>query len=255
MLEQFLLSEIFAFLMVFARLGSCIMFMPGIGESYVTPRARLVFALAASLVITPIAQPLMPEIPGSPLALTLLLFAEISVGLFLGLLARIMLSAMHTAGMIISMQSGLAAAQMFDMSQGTQGTPFGTFLSLTAIMLLFALNLHHVLLIGVADSYSLFVPGHYPPVGDFMRLAAEILSRAFLIAFIFSAPHIIIGLLTYLASGVMARLMPQMQVFFVIMPAQILISFVILALTLSAGMYMYMGFVENTLTSFFAPGR
>lgn len=255
MLDKFLITEIFAFLMVFARLGACIMFMPGIGESYVTPRARLIFALTVSLVITPIAQPLIPPIPGAPLAVMVLLFAEISVGLFLGLLARIMVSAMHTAGMIIAMQSGLAAAQMFDMSQGTQGSPFGSFLTLSAMLIMFSLNLHHVILIGVADSYTLFVPGHYPPVGDFMRLAADILSHAFLIAFIFAAPHIVVGLLTYLASGVMGRLMPQMQVFFVIMPAQILISFIILAITLSAGMYMYMGFMEETLTSFFAPGR
>lgn len=253
MLEQFLVTEIFAFLMVFSRLGSMIMLMPGIGETYVSARARLIFALMASLVITPATEPLMPEIPGSPLALTVLLAAEITIGIFLGMLSRILISAMHTAGMIIAFQSGLASAMMFDMSQGTQGSPFGNLLSMGAVMMLFALNLHHVMLMGIADSYTLFLPGTFPPVGDFAMMAAQVVSSVFLIALAFAAPHIVVGLLVYLSAGIMSRLMPAMQVFFVIMPAQIAASVFILTVTISSAMLMYMTFFENMLTGFLAP--
>jgi flagellar biosynthetic protein FliR len=253
MLEQFLVTELFAFLMVFSRLGSAMMLLPGIGETYVSARARLILALTTSLVITPIAQPLMPEVPGSPLALTVLLAAEITIGIFLGLLSRMLISAMHTAGMIIAFQSGLAAAMMFDINAGTQGSPFGNLLSLGAVMLIFALNLHHVMIMGVADSYTLFVPGNFPPVGDFAQMAAQIISSVFLIALLFASPHIVVGLLVYLSAGIMSRLMPAMQVFFVIMPAQIMASVFILIVTVSSGMLMYMTFFENMLTGFLAP--
>jgi flagellar biosynthesis protein FliR len=253
MLEQFLVTELFAFLMVFSRLGAVIMLIPGIGESYVSARVRLVLALMVSLVVTPLAQPLMPEIPGSPLALAVLLAAEITIGVFLGMLSRILISAMHTAGMIIAFQSGLAAAMMFDMSQGTQGSPIGNLLSLGAVMLLFSLNLHHVMLMGAADSYTLFLPGSFPPVGDFAQMAAQLVSSVFLISLAFAAPHVVVGLLVYLSAGIMSRLMPAMQVFFVLMPAQILASFFILVVTISTAMLMYMTFFENMLTGFLAP--
>lgn len=253
MLEQFLVTELFAFLMVFSRLGAAMMLLPGIGESYVSARSRLMLALTVSLVMTPMLQSAMPALPGAPLALAVLLVAEITVGVFIGLLSRMLISAMHTAGMIIAFQSGLAAAMMFDMNAGTQGSPFGNLLTTAAVMLLFALNLHHVMLMGVADSYSLFLPGTFPPVGDFAMMAANIVSSIFAISLAFTAPHIVVGLLVYLGAGVLARLMPAMQVFFVIMPAQILASFFILMVTVSAGMLMYMSFFEDMLVSLLVP--
>src|SRR5690606_23569742 len=105
----------------------------GIGEAYISARARLFLALTTGLVLTPVVQPLIPPIPGSPLGLTVLLMAEITIGVFMGLLSRMLIAAMHTAGMIIAMQSGLAAAMMFDPTAGTQGSPFGNLLSLTAV--------------------------------------------------------------------------------------------------------------------------
>jgi flagellar biosynthetic protein FliR len=253
MLEQFLVTELFAFLLVFTRLGAAIMLLPGIGEAYVSPRVRLILALMVGLVVTPIAQPLMPPIPGSPLGLTVLLCAEITIGVFLGMLSRILISAMHTAGMIIAFQSGLAAAMMFDINAGTQGSPFGNLLSIGAVTMLFALDLHHLMLTGVADSYTLFAPGTYPPVGDFAQMATQIISSVFSIALAFAAPHIVVGLLVYLAGGLMSRLMPAMQVFFVIMPAQILASIFILMVTVSSAMLMYMSYFENMLTGFLKP--
>jgi len=180
MLEQFLITELFAFLLVFSRMGSAIMLLPGIGEAYVSPRSRLLFALAVSLVLTPFAQRYMPEIPGAPLSLGVLLLAEITIGVFMGLLARLIISAMHTAGMIIAFQSGLAAAMMFDVNAGGQSSPFGNMLTVTALMLLFALDLHHVMLMGVADSYSLFAPGNFPPMEDFADMARRIVTACLL---------------------------------------------------------------------------
>ena len=253
MLEQFLVTELFAFLLVFCRMGSAIMFLPGIGEQMVSARARLLFALAVSLVITPISQPYMPQVPGSPLGLGALIMVEVFVGVFVGLMARMILSAMHTAGMIIAFQSGLAAAMMFDPAAGTQGSPFGNLMTLTAIMLFFALDLHHMTIAGVADSYALFAPGMFVPVGDFAEMAASLLGAVLVVAIAFASPHLVVGLLIYLGSGILSRLMPAMHVFFVIIPLQVMLSFVLLMVTISSAMLMYMSFFEESMLSLLYP--
>ncbi|MBM3618658.1 MAG: flagellar biosynthetic protein FliR [Alphaproteobacteria bacterium] len=253
MLEQFLITELFAFLMVFCRLGSMMMVMPGIGETYVMSRARLMLALMASLVMTPLAAKLMPEVPGSPLTLTVLLFGEILIGLFIGILARILMSAMHTAGTIIAFQSGLASAQLFDPTSSTQGSLFGNLLSIGTICAMFALDMHHVIITGVADSYTLFTPGVMPQVEDMLSIVIRIIATTFAVALAFSMPHILIGLLVNLGAGLISRVMPAMQVYFIIMPVQIMATVFLLMVTLSSGMLMYLTHVEATMTSFLQP--
>lgn len=253
MLEKFLVSSVFAFLLVFCRMGSAMMLLPGIGEAYVPPRIRLVFALMISLILAPITEPLIPPLPASPLSLMVLLAAEITIGVFIGLISRILISTMHTTGMIIAMQSGLASAQMFDMNMGTQGSLFGNLLSIMAVTALFALNLHHVMLAGVANSYTLFAPGAFPPMGDLVNTIRQVISSVFLLAFSLSTPHIVAGLIMYLISGVMSRLMPTMQVFFIIMPLQILAAVFILIAALGTIMLVYMDHFENLLRGFLIP--
>lgn len=253
MLENLLVSQLFAFLMVFSRLGSMMMLMPGVGESYVSPRIRLLLALAVSLVMTPLAEKVMPPVPGSPLTLTILLAAEITVGVFLGMVCRIMLSAMHTAGLIIAMQSGLASAMMFDPMSGSQGSLFGNLLGMATVIILFSFDLHHVMIMGVADSYSLFVPGHFPPTDDLARFTGQMVASTFAVAIAFTTPHLVIGLLVNLGAGLISRVMPAMQIFFIIMPVQIAATIFLLMVTVSSGMIMYMNHVEDALNSFLLP--
>ncbi len=253
MLEAFVLSQVFAFLLIFFRLGAACVVLPGIGESYVPPRVRLGFALAFSLALTPVLSPSLPPVPGSPLSLFLLILSEVMIGLFMGWIVRIMLAAMHTAGMIIAMVSGLSAALMFDTTQASQGSIVGNFLSLVALVIFFAMDLHHVVFKGLLDSYTLFVPGQFPPVEDFANMASQLVSKIFLIAVQISTPLLMVALVVYIAAGILSRLMPIMPVFFVIIAPQLLISFFLLMVTLSAMMLWYMATLEQTLTGFIAP--
>ena len=229
--------------------------MPGLGEIFVAERLRLVFALLTSLVLTPVVQPLIPAYPDSVPLLLWMLGKEIVIGSVIGLSARILFSSMHVAGMVIALQSGLASATLFDPSQGTQGTIFGNFLSLFALLLFFATNMHYLMLYGLAESYTLFIPGVNLPVGDFSELISKIVSSSFMIGIKISAPQIVIGLLLFLASGVLARLMPNMQIFFVIIPLQIMISLLVLLLTFSASLTWYMDTFKDTMSNLLFPGE
>ena len=248
--EQFLVTELFAFLMIFCRTGAGIMILPGFGEAYVNTRARLLFAVAFALVLTPALSSYMPLIPDSPASLAALLLAEIIIGLSLGMVCRMIIAALHVAGMIISTNASLALATQFDPTQAAQGSLIGSFLSLSAVVLMFALDLHFMMLRGMADSYTLFTPGDFPPVNDLALYFSQLVSDIFMLGFKLSAPATIIALLVYLGAGILSRLMPNMQVFFIILPPQIFIAIFILMAVYSAILLEFTGFLTERYQAF-----
>lgn len=156
---------VFAAAMVFARIGAILMLLPGIGETSISPRIRLSFALAFSLIIGPAIAPQLPAMPDSLSAAAGLVALEAVVGLIIGLGSRFILSAGAVGGQIIAYQTGLAMAQSFDPTQGQAGTLPAQFLNLTFMVLIFATNIHHMLLQAAAGSYELMPAGEAPMWG------------------------------------------------------------------------------------------
>ena len=222
------------------------MLLPGFGETYVPARVRLLFAAMFALVLAPVI-PAMPPIPSDIFTLFSILSAEILVGLFLGGLSRMLIGAIHMTGMIIAYQSSLSSAVTQDLASHAQGTTMGNLLSVTALVLIFATNLHHLMLRGLADSYSLFSAGQFPLTEDFANHAVQTMSSSFQMAMQLSAPHLVVGLLIYLGAGIISRLMPNIQIFFMLAAPQLLISFFILMVCSSAIMLWYMDYIRQTL--------
>ncbi|MBY0356193.1 MAG: flagellar biosynthetic protein FliR [Rickettsiales bacterium] len=249
-LEQFLVPQIFTVLLIFARIGTGIMFMPGFAEIYVNIRFRLILALCIAVLMAPLLHDFMPPVPASPLTLVILLFGESFIGLMIGLVARFIISAMHIVGTIVSTQSSLSMSTQFDPTQASQGTTIGNFMSVTAVVVLFSVDLHLVMLRGLSDSYTLFIPGDFPPVEDFSNYLALLLSKVFDISFQLSAPIIVISLLLYFAAGILSRLMPSLQVFYLILPVQVGLSLFVLMVVFSALMMNYTQYFADTFGGF-----
>lgn len=255
MLSQFLVSEVFAFLLVFCRFGSALMVMPGFGEAYIPVRVRLLLALMISAVISPALQNI-PPVPSTVFLLVYVIVAEILIGLLIGGIARILITAIHLSGMIIAYQSGMASALVPDLAQptGGQGSVMGNLLAMTAIVLIFATDTHHLMLWGLADSYHMFAPGEFPMMSDFADKAARVGNDAFSIALKLSAPHIVVGLVFYLGNGVIARLMPNIQIFFIMIPIQIMISLFFLMLIFSTLLMWYLEYFRDGIGTFITGG-
>ncbi|MCP5361418.1 MAG: flagellar biosynthetic protein FliR [Hyphomicrobiales bacterium] len=250
MFVTFATESVYVFLLIFTRMGAAMMFMPGVGEVYVSMRARLGIALAVAFMLMPLLRDTLPAVPMTVPGLALLLLGEATVGVFIGMLGRTLQATLHVAGMVIAFQNSLASALLFDPNQGSQGSVVGNFMTLLGLTMLFTSNLHHLMLTGVVDSYTLFTPGHMVPLDDFSEFFSQVMMQGFQVAFKIASPMMVVGLVVYLISGILARLMPTMQVFFVIIPAQLLLSFFIISLTLSAGMYLYLRFFEETFSTF-----
>jgi len=248
MLAELLPEQIFGLLLVFVRLGSAMMLLPGFGEAYISPRIRLLIALTVSVVVLPVLPPVLPALPSSPVAMLLLILGEVFIGLFLGSVARILMAALSIGGMMIATVTGLANALTNDPTAAQQGSITGSFLSTLALLIIIVLDLHHLLLRGVIESYTLFIPGQSLLVGDFSEMITRVVAKAFLLGFQMASPFIAIGLIFNLGLGLLSRLMPQLQVFFIAIPLQIIIGLAVLMAALPALMgWFIMGFEETTL--------
>lgn len=225
---------VFAGGLVFARVGSILMLMPGFAEPSIPMRIRLSFALLVAMMLGPIIAPSLPPMPAEPLPMAGMVMGEMIIGLMVGGIARILMSMAATAGQLIGMQSGLSFAQTFDPSQGQQGAIFATLLNLTFLVLMFATNLHHLLLLTTSNSYVVFPPGELPDFADTAEWALTAFSDAFRLGVQIAAPLIVFGLVFYLALGVLSRLMPQAQIFFIAMPSNIMVGLFILTISLGA---------------------
>ena len=249
-LEQLVSAEIFAPFLVFMRVGSAFVLLPGFGEAYVAMRYRLLLAAAISFAIAPVVEGGLPSLPPTPAELTMLLLTEIGIGLFLGMSARLVLAALQVAGSIIAMQVGLSSVLVFDPSSQQQGAITAAWLSGVAMTLMFVTDSHPLMLRALADSYGVFHAGDIPPVGDFSDAAARLVADCFTLGVKLSAPFLVFGLVFFLALGLIQRLMPQVQVFFVTQPLQIMSGFIILAVTLSVGMGVFLDNFEVALGRF-----
>jgi flagellar biosynthetic protein FliR len=227
-----------AFMLTFARVGTLVMLLPGIGEQMISPRVRLGFALLLTLLMLPMTQALLP-VTGGPPAVIGLLIGEIAVGLVLGLATRMVLAALQTAGVIIAQQLGLGFAMSVDPSMGGQQPAIGNFLSLLGITLIFAADLHHLAIGAIRMSYTHLPPVGLPAAADASGLAVQAVARGFALAVQISAPFIVFGILFNLGLGVLSRLMPQLQVFFLAMPATILGGMIIFLVVLSVMMTVF----------------
>jgi len=254
MLRELLPAEIFSYLLVFARIGTTIAILPGFGESYVSPRIRLLLALAITVMLTPILADKLPPLPSSPIELALLVAGEGMVGLFIGSVARMLLSTLAAGGAILAFSSGLANAMLFNPMLSDQGALPGVFLSVLGLLLIFVTDTHHLMLMALLDGYSIFLPGGILLFGDFADVLAQVLAGSFRMGLQIAAPFLMYGLVFNVGMGLLARLMPQMPIFFVALPVQILLGLCTMLITFPAALLWFLNYYQTTFSRILLPG-
>jgi len=229
-----------------------LMLLPPIGDANVPSRVRLMLALALTLALAPTVTGAYPNLaPRTVVGLGVMITQEVTAGVMIGTLARIIMSAMTIAGNMIANQIGLAYAEALDPTQhGQQGAVVGNFLSMLAVVLIFGANLHHLAIGAVAGSYHLIPPGTSLPTGDMAELATRLVSGSFALGFQLAAPFIVFGFAVNAGFGVLARMMPQLQVFFVAAPVNILVGFVVLTLIIGTMMTLFLNFYGQQMAAF-----
>jgi len=225
-------DQVWAGGLIFARVASILMLIPGVGDAYVPPRIRLSLALVLSLALWPVVAGTLPALPSTVGGMAGWVIHEVVVGLMIGLLLRMFMAALSTAGEIVSLQTTLSFAQTANPLQAQPGTTIAAFLTLLGVTLLFATNTHHLFIAGIVGSYRLVAPAQPLPLSDFATMAVRTMGDAFLLGVQLSAPVLVFALIFNLASGLVARVMPQFQIFFAAAPLSVILGLSVFALSL-----------------------
>jgi flagellar biosynthetic protein FliR len=195
----------------------------------------------------------LPAPPDDVLPTLTVMFEEVVVGAFIGVVARLLVTTLDTAGTLISFQTGLSAATAFNPALSQSGTIIGVFLGLAGVVALFATDMHYMVLRALVDSYSLFHPGAPPMFGDMALLFAQLVGRSFTMALQIAMPFIVLGLVFNTILGLISRLMPQIQIFFVGVPFQLMGGILILVLTSSAAVTFFLSNFQDTMQAYLEP--
>ena len=237
-----------AFLLTFGRIGTMVMLLPGLGDMTVPSRIRLAIALVLTAVLLPAHEKAYAVDLRTSLAPAItMLIQEIMVGVILGMTARLAISCLQVAGTVVAQNLGLGFVTAIDPTQNQQGALLGNFLTIIGVALIFTTDLHYLVIAALNDSYNIFKPGELPLAGDVAQHITQVITTSFRIGIQLAAPFIVFGLVFHLGLGVLSRLMPQMQVFFIGLPLSIILGFLMLTLVIGAMMGTFVSYLEGVL--------
>jgi flagellar biosynthetic protein FliR len=252
-LDDYLAINVFQFLLVFSRLSFVFFMMPGLSGAYVPARIRLLFAIMVTVLVLPIVKDQLPHQPAHVLQLAWLIISEALIGGFFGALIQTVMAALELAGQMISTATGLASALTDDPVTEEQSSIVIGLLNLVAVAVIFITGVHHFMIMAIIDSYNLFIPDAHLFTKDMLQMVASLLDAAFYMGIRLAAPFLVFEMVFQIASGVLARLSPQLNVFFVVMPAQIMLGLAILMITLPTLILIFIHFFDNSLHSLLNP--
>lgn len=234
----------FAFGVVLARVGVAIMVLPGLGESDTPTVIKAGLAIGVSALILPGVAPLLPSADEPPLRVLALLLGEACCGLLLGWLARLLVMALPIAGQIVAIQIGLSSVLQPDPALGAQTSGTSRLLGLVGPLLILSTGLYAMPLQALSGSYALFPPGRMLPAGDAAQTVAQATASCFALALRLSAPLLIAGLVWQTMLGLLARLVPSLQVYSLALPGQVLGGLLVFGLVLKHMLDAWIGDVS-----------
>jgi len=218
--------------LIFLRIGAILLSMPIFKSKSIPVLFKVGLALAASIVLYPLldrtAFPVLSDL-GS---FTVGAVGEILLGISIGMAVNLIFVGLQMAGQISGYQMGLALARVMDPSAGQQVPLLAQFFQLFAFLIFLTINGHHWFLMALADSFQLVPPFGFKISGSLIEQLMHIAGNMFVIAIKVGAPVIAALLLTSIAFGLIARTVPQMNVFLVAMPLKIIIGLIFIGFSL-----------------------
>lgn len=233
--------------MTFLRVGAAMAVLPAFGEASIPARIRLALALAFTAIVAPAAA---AQHAAGPVLLPAL--AEVLAGLLIGLSLRLLVLALQTAAAIAAQSASLA--QLFATAGAEPMPALGTLLTMAALALAVAADLHVRLAALFILSYDLLPAGRIPAPAHVAEWGIAAIGRAFGLAFSLALPFVIAALLWNVALGVINRAMPHLMVAFVGAPALAWGSLLLAAFAAPVMLQVWLAAFDAAVASPFAGG-
>ncbi len=235
-----------AFVLVLLRISAIIVTIPVISESTVPVRIKAALSILVSIIIFPMVSIQIPTISKHHfLELIFLMIGEVMIGVTIGFLARLVFAAIQLAGDIIGYEMGFAIANVIDPMSTTQVSIITELQYLIAMLVFLTVNAHHLFFQAIIQSYALIMPLSFHYSGALMQFIYEVSREMFVIALKISAPIMAVMIFTNVALGVVARTVPQMNIFIVGFPLQISLGLIFLGITAPLFVHITQGIFGN----------
>lgn len=213
-------ETVLATFLLFCRIGSCLVVIPGFSSQRVAMRIRLLVAIAATLAMAPILLPVVrAALPDMGLATVVrFIAAELFTGLLIGLMGRAFIAALQTIGSLMAMSVGMGNIPGVAVEGGTMLPPLASLVTLTATAMIFITDQHLEIFRGLAASYSTLPPTGTIAAKQGLEQLVGQLAEAFLLALRIGSPFVIYSIIVNFALGITNKLTPQIPVYFIAMP-------------------------------------
>ena len=230
-LYELLQGHIAAFLLTLTRISGIFLISPFFGSMNIAPFFRVGIALATTVVHFPVIDRLgVVTAPETIIMFAVAAVGELFIGWLIGFVAYISFAAITMAGKVMDMQVGFAIVNVVDPTSGQQIPLIGSFLYNLAIIILLVTNGHHMLLAALAESFRAVPLAGMDPNISIALMLANFTGTIFLTGMKVAMPITFAILLTNVGLGILARTMPQMNIFVVGIPMQLMIGITVLSM-------------------------
>ncbi|MEE3262729.1 MAG: flagellar biosynthetic protein FliR [Candidatus Latescibacterota bacterium] len=218
---EYWLDQFHIFLLVLLRVSALLMVAPIFGHRTWLARAKVGLAFTVSIILFPIVADQPLDVPAGVLPYALMMIREVLMGVVMGFVVLLLFVAIQFAGQLAGLQMGFGIVNVIDPQSSNQLSIMGQFLNILAILLLLSLNGHHTILTGLVTSFETIPLGGVVLKAGLMQKMIAITAEVFIIGVKIAAPIMTALFLVTAAMGVLARTVPQMNVFMVGFPVQI----------------------------------
>jgi len=238
-------SQFILYLLLFARITSMIVVAPIVGHQAIPVQVKVSLGMFLAFVMFPLLSVKSPQMDVQLLELVVLLLQEVAVGLLIGFAAGLLFAGVHYAGEIIALHMGLSFANIIDPESNQSNPVIGQLLYLTTLLIFLVLNGHHFLIQALHLSYTAV------PIGAFVfsmpaaKTLASLAGLVFVIGVKFSAPILVAIFLNNVGFAILARVMPQMNIFSISFPLNIGVGLLVLMSTAPLVVYVFKKSLES----------
>jgi flagellar biosynthetic protein FliR len=225
-------EQIDAFVLVFLRVSALIAMIPIFGDRSVPITVKGGLSLFLSLLIFPFVLSSLPRMAITLMPQIFMMAGEIMIGIIIGLTSRFLFAGIQLGGELIGFQMGFSIVNVIDPITSRQVSVISQFQYLLAMLLFLNCNAHHIFINAIADSYHIISPQGFHFTGALMDAILIFSQKIFIVAIKISAPLIAVLFFTQVGLGVLARTVPQINIFIVGFPLQISVGLIFLGLTI-----------------------
>jgi len=220
------------FLLIGMRVAFILFMMPILGTQYVPTAGKVGLTLTVSLILMPVVQIRPALFPSEPVYFVLLMVLECVIGFVLGLAIKMTFASVQLAGEFVGFQMGLSMAHTVDPQSGSDSTVIAQFYYFLALLIFLSCNGHHWFFQAVVQSFRLIPPGGLSVDEGLYQHFLSLLGKMILIGIKIAAPVMAILFLTQVALGIVAKMVPQINILMTSFPLTIGIGMIFIGLSL-----------------------